>query len=146
EAEWEYAARYAAEGKVHRYSWGDSLPVPGNIANLAGTEARDVAGVALPDYHDEFAAIAKPRQFPANALGLYDMTGNVSEWTTDLYSSYVDATAATDPRGPAEGQQHVMRGANWRTSSVSDLRLAWRDGASGPSNTLGFRVARYVAP
>ncbi len=146
EAEWEFAARYAGAGKFLRYSWGESLPVPAQAANLAGAEARDIAGTVLTDYRDDFGAIAKPRQFPANKLGLYDMTGNVSEWTSDHYSSYFDSSAATDTLGPAEGQQRVIRGANWRTHSVSELRLAWRDGASEPSDTIGFRVARYVAP
>ena len=146
ESEWEYAARYAGNAKFRRYSWGDALPLPPNSGNLAGAEASEFVGVVLQDYRDEVAAVAKPRQFSANVLGLYDMSGNVSEWTTDRYSSFVDSSDATDPLGPAEGTQHVVRGANWRTNSVSELRLAWRDGGAEASNTIGFRVARYVAP
>ncbi len=146
EAEWEYAARYAGQGRFRRYGWGDALPLPPNSGNLAGSEARELVTTAFSDYRDDAAALAKPKQFPANALGLYDMTGNVSEWTTDRYSSFFDPAAATDPLGPSEGTQHVVRGANWRTNGMSELRLAWRDGAAGASDTIGFRVARYVAP
>ncbi|MEZ5514650.1 MAG: SUMF1/EgtB/PvdO family nonheme iron enzyme [Steroidobacteraceae bacterium] len=146
EGEWEYAARYAGQGRFRRYGWGDALPLPPNSGNLAGTEAQATVAVPLGDYRDNAPSLAKPKQFPPNALGLYDMTGNVSEWTTDRYSSFFDPTAATDPLGPSEGTQHVVRGANWRTNGMSELRLAWRDGADGTSDTIGFRVARYVAP
>jgi formylglycine-generating enzyme required for sulfatase activity len=46
--------------------------------------------------------------------------------------------------GAATDGPHVMRGANWRTTSIAQLRLAWRDPAAAASQTLGFRVARSV--
>lgn len=146
EAEWEFAARFVGANRFQRYAWGDKLPPPPAFANLAGAEASEIAAVVLGSYRDGELAVAKPRQFSANALGLYDMTGNVSEWINDRYSSFVDGATVLDPLGPAEGAMFVIRGANWRTNSVSQLRLAWRDGAAAASDTIGFRVARYVAP
>jgi formylglycine-generating enzyme required for sulfatase activity len=75
------------------------------------------------------------------------MTGNVSEWMNDYYLSFVDDSAVIDPLGPPEGSRHVVRGANWQTASVNELRLTFRDGADNQgSQTIGFRVARYAAP
>jgi hypothetical protein len=38
----------------------------------------------------------------------------------------------------------VIKGSNWRTASFSELRPAWREGADGGSQDIGFRVARYA--
>jgi formylglycine-generating enzyme required for sulfatase activity len=144
EAEWEYAARYAAADQFRRFSWGDTLPVPGGSGNLAGSEAAASLPATLEGYRDTFAVTAPVRRFQPTPLGLYDFTGNVSEWVNDRYLSFVDSAAANDPLGPQEGSRHVIRGANWQSAAVADLRLAWRDGADAPSRVLGFRVARYA--
>ncbi len=68
----------------------------------------------------------------------------MSEWVNDYYLSFVDNVPVTDPLGPDDGAQHVVRGANWKSASVSELRLAWRDSAEGIGPTLGFRIARYA--
>jgi formylglycine-generating enzyme required for sulfatase activity len=72
------------------------------------------------------------------------MGGNVSEWMHDVYASLPDASPVTDPAGADVEGPHVVRGANWRTASIAELRLAWRDRAAAASQTLGFRVARSV--
>ncbi len=144
EAEWEYAARYASPGQFRRFAWGDSLPITGDVGNLAGTETGSSLPASLPGYRDNYPVIAPVGQFKATPLGLHDMSGNVSEWIDDYYLSFVDSAPVTDPLGPEEGARHVIRGANWKTAVASDLRLAWRDGAEGPSTTIGFRVVRYA--
>jgi hypothetical protein len=68
----------------------------------------------------------------------------VSEWVNDFYLSFVDPAAVTDPLGPDQAALHVVRGANWKTGAVGELRYAWRDTAPEPGQTLGFRVARYA--
>ena len=144
EAEWEYAARYAAPGQFRRFAWGDALPVTADVGDLAGTEAGNSLPAALSGYRDEYPVIAPVGKFKATPLGLHDMSGNVSEWIDDYYLSFVDAAPVTDPLGPEDGTRHVIRGANWKSATVTELRLAWRDGADGDSTTIGFRVVRYA--
>jgi formylglycine-generating enzyme required for sulfatase activity len=144
EAEWEYAARYGPSGELHRFAWGDSLPVPAQVGNLAGAETGSSLPAALPGYRDDYPAVAPVGKFRPTALGLHDMSGNVSQWVNDYYESFVDPAPLTDPLGPVQGTLHAVRGANWKTANVSELRLAWRDTANGPEPTLGFRIARYA--
>jgi formylglycine-generating enzyme required for sulfatase activity len=146
EAEWEYVARAAASGKLLKYPWGQELPVVSGSANVAGSEALGLLGVALEGHRDEFPAAAAPALFAPNSMGFYDFAGNVSEWVNDRYLSYVPSAAVTDPLGPDESKGHAYRGSNWRTSSTSELRFPWREGANEASDVIGFRVARYVAP
>ncbi len=147
EGEWEYVARAAATGKPLKYPWGQDLPIVSGTANIAGAEAAGLLGGAVLDGHrDEFPAVAAPALFAPNAMGFYDLAGNVSEWTTDRYLSFVPSTTVTDPLGPDEGKNHTYRGSNWRTGTTVELRFPWREGASDASDVIGFRVARYVAP
>ncbi len=144
EAEWEYAARYAAPGQFRRFAWGDVLPVTSDVGNIAGDETGNSLPASLPGYRDGYPVVAPVGKFRATPLGLHDMSGNVSEWIDDYYLSYVDPAPVTDPLGPDGGTRHVIRGANWKTAAATDLRLAWRDGADGASTTIGFRVVRYA--
>ena len=144
EAEWEYAARYAGPGKVRRFAWGDALPIAPQAGNLAGTETLGQLEAQLSDYHDDYPVVAPVGKFQPSPLGLHDMSGNVSEWVNDFYLSFVDPSPVTDPLGPEQAAVHVVRGANWKTGNVGELRFAWRDTAPEPSQMLGFRVARYA--
>jgi formylglycine-generating enzyme required for sulfatase activity len=144
EAEWEYAARYAAPGQFRRFAWGDALPMTNDVGNLAGAETGNSLPATLPGYRDEYPLVAPVGKFKPTPLGLHDMSGNVSEWIDDYYLSFVDPAPVTDPLGPQDGTRHVIRGANWQSATAADLRLAWRDGADGASTTIGFRVVRYA--
>ncbi len=144
EAEWEYAARYDGPNKTRRFPWGDNLPVVQQIGNLAGTETKGQLENELEGYHDDYPVIAPVGKFQPTPLGLHDMGGNVSEWVNDWYSSFVDSAAATDPLGPETAARHVIRGANWKSAAVAELRYAWRDSADEGSQIIGFRVARYA--
>jgi formylglycine-generating enzyme required for sulfatase activity len=145
DAEWEWAARYEAPGKLRRYPWGEALPVAPRSGNYADVTARLIVQDVIPEYDDGFAASAPAGKFPANALGLHDMGGNVAEWVHDYYTISADATqVAVDPTGPAEGKQHVIRGSSWKQASVTDLRLSARDLGDGARNDVGFRIARYA--
>ena len=146
EAEWEFVARAASSGKALKYPWGKDLPVVSGTANFAGSEAFSLLGASLAGHQDEFPAVAAPALFPPNALGFYDLAGNVSEWTNDRYISFIASTAVTDPLGPAESKGHTYRGSNWRSINTSELRFPWREGGNEATDAIGFRVARYVAP
>jgi formylglycine-generating enzyme required for sulfatase activity len=144
EAEWEYAARFAAPGQLRRFPWGNSLPVVPHVGNLAGVESKGLLETILEGYQDEYPVVAPVGKFEPTPLGLHDMGGNVSEWVNDYYLSFVDPAAATDPLGPDQAALHVVRGANWKSAAVAELRFAWRDPADEASQTIGFRVARYA--
>ncbi len=146
EAEWEWVARYENGAATRRFPWGGSLPVPTNSGNYADTAAVEVIGGAIEGYADSFVVTAPVGSYAANALGLFDMGGNVQEWMHDYYTSSVDLRAGpdADPMGPKTGLAHVVRGSSWRTASIAELRLAFRDPAEGRSQHLGFRVARYA--
>ena len=148
EAEWEFVARHDGSGPTLRYPWGASLPVAPGSGNYADASARFTLDTTLPDYNDGYAVSVAPGKFPANALGLSDLGGNVSEWVNDWYSAAPpDSDAVSvDPVGPASGKEHVIRGSSFRSATITELRVAWRDGALDPRVDLGFRVARYANP
>ena len=145
DAEWEWVARYEGGGKFRRYPWGDSLPVAKASGNYADVTARLIVQDVIPEYDDGFAAAAPAGKFPPNPLGLYDVGGNVAEWVHDYYTVSADSgQIAVDPTGPADGKQHVIRGASWKQSGVTDLRLSARDFSDSQRNDVGFRIARYA--
>lgn len=145
DAEWEWVARYRKGGELRRYAWGDALPVAPASGNYADHTGRIVLQDVIPGYDDGYAVSAPVGKFPPNALGLYDIGGNVAEWAHDYYAVSVDAAqVAVDPLGPAQGKHHVIRGSSWKQASVTDLRLSARDFGDGARNDVGLRLARYV--
>ena len=140
EAEFEYAIRGGLEGA--RYPWGDEL-TPGGVhrANLwqGSFPQQDLR-------HDGFAGYGPVKQFPANAYGLYDITGNVWEWAADWYSpTYFQVSPTRNPQGPPSGAQKVQRGGSWLCSEnyCQGYRSAARMMTEPDSglNNLGFRCA-----
>ncbi|HKF58312.1 MAG TPA: formylglycine-generating enzyme family protein [Blastocatellia bacterium] len=101
EAEWEFAARGGLAGKP--YIWGDDFRPNGKwMANThQGHFPMQDTG------EDGYAGIAPVRSYPPNGYGLYDMAGNVWQWTTDWYRpDYYQILASTggvaqNPQGPA---------------------------------------------
>jgi formylglycine-generating enzyme required for sulfatase activity len=100
----------------------------------------------LSGYDDTFPATAPVDSFPANARGLHQMGGNVAEWMHDVYTVYASGQSevSVDPAGPRQGELHTIRGSSWMDSSITELRLTYRDYGSRPRPDLGFRVVRYA--
>ena len=145
EAEWAWAARVDADGNSLRYPWGDGLPPPPRAGNFADLGARSALTPVMRDYNDGEIVTAPVGSFTPNRLGLYDLAGNVAEWTHDFYGSVgFSGTVPADPLGAETGESHSIRGSSWTHSSITELRLSHRDFGTGPRYDLGFRVARYL--
>jgi formylglycine-generating enzyme required for sulfatase activity len=133
EAEWEYGAR--SRGRNHKYAGGASVKDGlwyhwewkiGDRMYPGGVQTQPVGG-------------SKP-----NALGLYDMSGNVNEWVQDWYGSdYYEDSPTKNPTGPKVGKEKVIRGGHhprrlnrFRTTSRAyHAQPEWND------FTIGFRLA-----
>jgi formylglycine-generating enzyme required for sulfatase activity len=149
EAEWEFAARGGLEAKA--YVWGDEERPDGKpMANhwQGGFPGKDTA-------EDGFHGTAPVGSFPANGYGLFDMAGNVWEFTADWYDQDYYRRGETDnPRGPAAGQdpagtgygQRAMRGGSWLCDRTYCFRF--RPGARHgvdeltATNHAGFRIVK----
>ena len=143
EAEWAWAARHReGEPGLARFPWGDALPPPNRHGNYADRAAAHLVGRIIFNYNDNHAVSAPVGAFPANAKGIHDLGGNVSEWTHDFYQH--PASADLDPLGPSEGEYHVIRGSSWMHGTVTDLRLSFRDYGIDGRQDLGFRIARFA--
>ena len=129
EAEWEYAYR---AGTTSRWYCGDN------------ESCVDSIGWYLSNSGKTHAVAQKT----PNAWGLYDMAGNVWEWTWDWYASdYYATSPASDPTGPSMGSNRVFRGGSW-SGGAWYLRAANRS-INGPGSRifiLGFRPARSLNP
>jgi formylglycine-generating enzyme required for sulfatase activity len=146
EAEWEWLARKSGKTRQTLFSWGNETVMPVQSANVADESSRGKVRFYVPDYHDGYPGIAPVGSFSSEPSGLYDLAGNVSEWVHDVYSIVPPTahTAVSDPLGQQRGQMHVVKGANWRSGTITALRPAFREGLSGGRDDVGFRVARYL--
>jgi formylglycine-generating enzyme required for sulfatase activity len=113
EAEWEYAASAGERGDI--YPWGESPPDSGR-ANWSGSGREGTTRVG---------------SYPANANGLFDMAGNVWEYTSDEWP------------GSGGVVRYAIRGGSWQGAAVN-LRVRYRDShpANGAGPHVGFRCAR----
>jgi formylglycine-generating enzyme required for sulfatase activity len=154
EAEWEFAARGGQTGKP--FVWGDTFRPAGHwMANIheGHFPDRDTA-------EDGYGGVAPVARFPANPYGLYDMAGNVWQWTSDWYRAdyYSDLAAARgvarNPRGPLTSYdpdeptqpKKVQRGGSFLCTDQYCSRYILGTRGKGEINTganhLGFRCVR----
>ena len=157
EAEFEFASRGGLDRK--RYAWGDEF-MPG------GKHMANTFQGHFPDTNtgeDGFPATAPVGSFPANGYGLFDMAGNVWEWTSDWYRpDYYQTLAASgelaiNPKGPADSfdpnepgvQKRVHRGGSFLCTDQYCSRYIAGGRGKGEldtgTNHLGFRCVRDPA-
>ena len=147
EAEWEWLARKAGKIVQTLFVWGNERVIPKNAVNIADESANGKVKVFVSKYNDGYASIAPAGSFSQEPSGLYDQGGNISEWTHDSYSIVLPTSAKMlqDPFDLTTGSSHVVKGANWRSGSATELRPAFREGLVKPRDDLGFRIGRYVS-
>ncbi len=125
ESEWEYACRAGA------------------AVAFGGTGDLDEMGWYAENSDERTHPVGSKR---ANAWGLYDMHGNVSEWCSDRYGAEYPEGPVVDPTGPSEGTYRVIRGGSW-----SHFWRACRCAARGSApvsyqlRQTGFRVVMEVS-
>ncbi len=155
EAEWEYAARGGKGGSS--FAWGEELTPSGRyLANFfQGSFPYQNTG------NDGFTGAAPVKSFPANAYGLYDMIGNVWEWSADWYrpDTYTriqtaGLTVCKDPTGPESSYdptdpyqpKRVIKGGSFLCGEqyCSNYRPSARMATSLDSGQdhLGFRCVK----
>lgn len=142
EAEWEYAARSGSSGAT--YEWGEEPPHEG------APKANTWQGVfpVINTKHDGFEGLAPVGCYDPNGRGLYDMTGNVWEWTnTAYYPSHAvkENGAGRDPRQP-DIPVNVVKGGSYLCAANYCVR--YRPAARHPqelnlgTSHIGFRTVR----
>ena len=145
EAEWAWAARDTGSYSL-KYSWGSNYPPTGSVGNFADRSAAKITASVVKGYSDGYTVTAPVGKYSANDKGLFDLSGNVAEWVSDYYGIEISlgGKQLIDPVGPENGEFRVIRGSSWRHSSISELRLSFRDYGKDPRDDVGFRIARYI--
>ena len=159
EAEWEFAARGGNAGLL--YSWGDELQPGGKFqANIYQGQFPVEGGDTGTD---GFKGISPVKQYAPNPYGLYDVAGNIWEWTSDWYRDDYYATLAAEggvarnPQGPDSSfdpaepteKKRVHRGGSFLCTDLYCTRYMVGTRGKGEvrtaSNHVGFRCVRSVA-
>ncbi|MDF1699467.1 MAG: SUMF1/EgtB/PvdO family nonheme iron enzyme [Saprospiraceae bacterium] len=137
ESEFEYVLREG--GKKMDLPWGDGIPRNENIADetFGKTHPSKRIWAGYNDGHEFTAPIGS---FPANALGIHDINGNIWEWCMDWYQPY-ESLIKTNPQGANNGTYKVGRGASYNADPWH-CRSASRSFVEPTFKGPGFRLAK----
>jgi formylglycine-generating enzyme len=123
EAQWEFAARGGNKSKGYKYAGSDYV---NEVVFPGGT----FTGKTHP--------VGDKRP---NELGIYNMSGNVSEWCNDWFNPEIFPGTETDPRGPSSGFGHVIRGGSWGVHPSECEVTSFKMGYPNDRNArVGFRL------
>ena len=146
EAQWEFAARGGLNGKL--YPWGDELVPKKNGKVEHRCNIWQGKFPTLDTGADGWTNTAPVQTFAPNGFGLYQMSGNVWEWCADWLGRDHLARELSNPSGPTEGTQKVVKGGSFlcHASYCNRYRVAARTGNTPDSTTshTGFRCALRV--
>ncbi|MBK7930031.1 MAG: SUMF1/EgtB/PvdO family nonheme iron enzyme [Bryobacterales bacterium] len=150
EAEWEYSARAGTEGV--RYG---ELGLIAWFGDNSGNHRLDSKQLWDADRQKYLKTLLENDNRPRpvgrkrpNSWALYDMLGNVWQWTADWYEpGYYAQGASADPLGPSDGKWKILRGGSWGEVPRS-VRVSIRgsDSPEGRSSTFGVRCASRQNP
>jgi formylglycine-generating enzyme required for sulfatase activity len=130
EAEWEFACRAGSETPFNT----------GTLLTAAQANIDTRYSTRGPEDGAAYEKTLPVGKFPPNKWGLYDMHGNVWEWTNDWYGPY-DPRQENDPRGPEAGQRKVIRGGSWHFDADSArCAIRYTHTPQDKGSSLGFRV------
>lgn len=136
EAEWEYAAKGGKESKSFQYSGSDNPIEIGWVGENSDSIFHNVG-------------LLKP-----NELGIFDMTGNVSEWVSDWYNPEKDCLVSKfNPQGPLDGTFKISKGLSWFYNAIDENGKPLQYGIHMPevryqspketrNDGIGYRIAK----
>ena len=130
-------AEWAVVFGTNVYPWGNQWPPPAGTGNYAGSEARDSSWpdnwAVVPGYRDDYPRTSPVGSFPPDKNGLYDISGNVWQWSEDLHGT-----------NHSDG---VLRGGSWNSGEPEELQISHRDQDQIRSRyeTFGFRCVIAAA-
>lgn len=141
EAEWEYAAR--SGGKKEKFAGFSDDSQLYLYANFCGSNCTSMWQTKTTSQNDRYENTSPVGTYKPNGLGLYDMSGNVSEWVSDWYDrSYYRISPKDNPVGPPSGQYRVGRGGSWDFGQEA-VRVAIRvieTATHRSASSVGFRL------
>ena len=173
EAEWEYAARYqdnatnaeqygtvyltkldSASGATKPIGFQGTTPPVGETYETLRAETARVAifnkyynGATFVEQSPAVTGLADVRSKDANALDIFDMSGNAMEWCWDKYSETVATDSVTDPQSASSSttSKRVLRGGNWskdKEDAVYECMVGKRENGSTSEDNevIGFRL------
>ena len=143
EAEWEYAAR---AGTTTARFWGEKIEDGCAYANMRDLTYKNKyfnVEESIVNCEDGFAETAPVGSYKPNQFGLFDMLGNVFQWTEDCYGDYANAPSDGAAAEAENCKARIVRGGSW-TAKPRFTRTGSRDyyAPTNRNDVVGFRLAR----